>query len=56
MTLVKCRDAGMASYTYFFKDSSDRIASPFFNTEQEANDWLNTNKQQITDTNNNPDT
>ena len=39
LELIKYRDIGMASYTYFWKDDHNRIASPFFNSEAEAMDW-----------------
>lgn len=41
MKLVKYRDAGMHTYTYFYVNSEDRTISPFFNTEKEAEAWLN---------------
>jgi hypothetical protein len=42
MTLVKYRDAGMHTYTYFWIDENQRVASPYFETETEANEWFNT--------------
>jgi len=42
LELIKYRDAGMASYTYFWKDSENRTVSPFFNTESEAHEWMAT--------------
>lgn len=39
-TLVKYRDAGMPTYTYFWKDENERITSPFFDTEKEAWGWI----------------
>jgi hypothetical protein len=39
--LIKYRDIGMASYTYFWKNSNDNIVSPFFNSEAEAMEWSN---------------
>ena len=44
MTLVKYRDAGMSTYTYFYKNDKNHTISPFFNSEKEAEDWL---KQQV---------
>lgn len=41
MKLIKYRDAGMSTYTYFWVDSKERCASPFFNTEAAAMEWLN---------------
>jgi hypothetical protein len=37
--LVKCRDSGMNSYTYFWRINGQTI-SPFFETETEAQSWL----------------
>jgi len=42
LELIKYRDAGMASYTYFWKDPQNRTVSPFFNTESEAQEWMAT--------------
>ncbi len=36
MKLIRYRDAGMNTYTYFWKNSDDRIVSPYFNSEDEA--------------------
>jgi hypothetical protein len=44
MNLIKYRDAGMHTYTYFWT-LDERVASPYFNTENDAFDWL----QSITD-------
>jgi len=41
ITLVKYRDAGMQTYTYFWKNENEQIVSPFFNSETEAMDWTN---------------
>lgn len=40
LTLVKYRDAGMNTYTYFWKNEEQRVSSPFFNSEQEALDYI----------------
>lgn len=37
--LIKYRDAGMNSYTYFWKDENQHTASPYFDTEAEAMEW-----------------
>jgi hypothetical protein len=41
MKLIKYRDIGMQSYTYFWKNEKDQIVSPFFNSETEAMAWTN---------------
>lgn len=40
LQLIKYRDAGMATYTYFWKDKENKTVSPFFDTEQEAMNWV----------------
>ena len=40
MKLIKYRDAGMNTYTYFWKNEEDKLSSPFFDTEPEALSWL----------------
>lgn len=40
MTLVKYRDAGMHTYTYFWVDENNRVKSPYFNTDTEAYEWM----------------
>jgi len=37
--LIKYRDAGMSTYTYFWKDQHQRVCSPYFNSADEAMDW-----------------
>jgi len=39
LQLIKYRDVGMASHTYFWKDENNHVASPYFNSEDEAMDW-----------------
>ena len=40
-TLIKYRDAGMHTYTYFWVNEQRNIVSPYFDTEDEAKEWLN---------------
>lgn len=40
MTLVKYRDAGMNTYTYFYKNEQNHTISPYFDSEKEAEEWL----------------
>jgi hypothetical protein len=37
--LIKYRDAGMQTYTYFWKNENDQMVSPFFDSEAEAMAW-----------------
>ena len=40
LELVKYRDAGMNTYTYFWVDSNRRTVSPYFDSDKEAMEWL----------------
>ena len=40
MQLVKYRDAGLPTHTYFWVDQLNRVVGPYFDSEQEAQDWL----------------
>jgi hypothetical protein len=37
--LIKYRDAGMQTYTYFWKNENNQMVSPFFDSEVEALAW-----------------
>ena len=39
MELIKYRDIGMSTYTYFWKNDNDQMVSPFFDSEAEAMAW-----------------
>jgi hypothetical protein len=39
LELVKYRDAGMPTYTYFYTINK-KVVSPYFDSEQEAIIWL----------------
>ena len=40
MKLIKYRDAGMSTYTYFWvRESGSGVISPYFDSEEQANDW-----------------
>jgi hypothetical protein len=41
MVLVRYRDAGMATYTWFYVNEKQHPVSPFFDTEKQAQDWFN---------------
>ncbi len=49
LTLIKYRDSGMHTYTYFWKNQEERVSSPFFDSEKEAMDWLKTHPEYPTD-------
>ena len=46
MQLVRYRDAGMATYTWFYVNEKQHPVSPFFDSEEEARAWF----EQIFDT------
>jgi hypothetical protein len=39
MKLIKYRDAGMSTHTYFWTDSGSRVISPYFDSEEDAKAW-----------------
>ena len=41
--LESCRDTGMSTYTYFWTVNK-KVISPYFNTDTEANDWMEIEK------------
>ena len=47
MRLVQYRDAGMSTYTYFWKNSDNQMVGPFFNTENEAITWMKEQNENI---------
>ena len=49
MKLIKYRDAGLPTFTYFWVNKENRVVGPYFNSEQEAQDWLaqNTSSEEI---------
>ena len=40
MVLIRYRDAGMITYTWFYVNEKQQCISPFFDSEQEAKDWF----------------
>jgi hypothetical protein len=41
MQLIKYRDAGMHTYTYFWwNEKYRRVLSPYFDSDAEAQEWL----------------
>ena len=46
MRLIKYRDAGMPTHTYFWVGDSDTVISPYFDSDIEATAWYN---QQLTE-------
>jgi len=39
MKLIRYRDAGMHTHTYFWADSKHRVISPYFDREEDAKEW-----------------
>jgi len=43
--LIRYRDAGMPTYTYFWTIDK-KVISPYFDSEKEAEDWMELKKYQ----------
>jgi hypothetical protein len=43
MKLDSIRDMWTNTYTYFWRDSSGKLTSPYFDSEKEAEEWLEKN-------------
>ena len=41
------KDYGFNTITWFYKDSSDRMVSPFFDSIKEAEEWLTKEKENL---------
>ena len=40
MELIKYRDAGMSTYTWFWTDKEKHVVSPYFDSEIDALEWM----------------
>lgn len=40
VNLIKYRDAGMHTYTFFWVNDKHQVISPYFDSENEAKEWL----------------
>lgn len=40
MELIKYRDSGMNTYTYFWIDSKKHCVSPYFDSSTDATEWF----------------
>ena len=49
LELVKYRDWGMPTYTFFWVNSNHSVISPYFDTQEEAYRWI---EQQLHEHNN----
>jgi hypothetical protein len=49
MELIKYRDAGLPTYTYFWISKDNRVLSPYFNSAEEAERWLEDQRQKLLD-------
>jgi hypothetical protein len=49
MELVKYRDAGLPTFTYFWISKENRVLSPYFNSAEEAENWLLEQKKNLSD-------
>jgi hypothetical protein len=41
MKLIKYRDWGMSTHTYFWVDEDNRTVGPYFDQQEQAETWLN---------------
>ena len=39
MELVKCKDIGLHTYTYFWIDRNKKVLSPYFESSDQAYNW-----------------
>jgi hypothetical protein len=39
LKLVKYRDSGMHTYTYFWINDNNSVVSPYFNSQEQALEW-----------------
>jgi len=49
MELIKYRDAGLPTYTYFWINKNNHVLSPYFNSKEEAENWLSEQKKILLD-------
>jgi hypothetical protein len=40
MKLIKYRDAMLPTYTYFYVNDNEKVCSPYFDSQEEAEKWL----------------
>ena len=45
--LIKYRDAGLHTYTYFWVDSRDKVCSPYFDSESQAKEWMKNEEDKV---------
>jgi hypothetical protein len=45
ITLVKYRDIGLTTYTWFWINEEKDLVSPFFDSQKEAESWVVLQKQ-----------
>ena len=41
LELIKYRDWGMPTYTFFWVNQNNNVVSPYFESEKEAHQWVN---------------
>jgi hypothetical protein len=49
MKLIQYRDAGLPTYTYFWISEDAQVLSPYFDTAEEAERWLELQNKTLTD-------
>jgi hypothetical protein len=51
MQLIKYRDWGISTHTYFWVNRNDQVLSPYFDSQEQAETWLNEQKAHVNNTN-----
>jgi len=49
MKLIQYRDSGLHTYTYFWISEDNQVVSPYFDTAEEAERWLELQNKTLTD-------
>ena len=49
MELIKYRDAGLPTYTYFWINENNHVLSPYFDSQEQAENWLLEQKKTLVD-------
>jgi len=52
MKLIKYRDWGTSTYTYFWVSEDDKILSPYFDSQSQAESWMESQEQKLKDSKN----
>lgn len=53
MKLIRYRDWGMPTHTWFWVTNDDKIVGPYFNDEESANKWMEEQIENVREMNDN---